>query len=134
MQAPFIFITTHAINDGRREDYLVHLREVREFIEANEPSMLDFQIYMDDSETQVTFVRVFPDAAAADVHLQALGEHIGRGLELTTTSRLEVYGTPGPVLEQVLGANAEHGVPLSIKPNHRGGFSRTAVHRGTDHR
>jgi hypothetical protein len=128
MPAPFIFITTHAINNGQLEDYLVHLGEVLEFIEANEPSLLDLQIYMNDPQTEVTFVRVFPDAAAADVHLQTLGEHIGRGLEMTQTARLEVYGTPGPVLEQVLGASAEQGVPLTIKPNHRGGLSRTAGH------
>lgn len=127
MPAPFIFVTTHAINEGRLADYLAQNGDFLEFVEAREPGLIDFQIYMNDEQTEATFVFVFPDAQAADVHMQTVREHIGRGLEITRTARLEVYGTPGPVLAQVLGANAAQGVPLSVKPNHLGGFSRTAV-------
>jgi quinol monooxygenase YgiN len=124
MSAPFIFVTTHTINDGKLDDYLEQNREFVEFLEANEPGLQEFHVYMNDRRTQVTFLFVFPDAEAADVHMQVASEKIGRGLKITETARLEVYGTPGPVLQQALSRNAEMGVPVSVKPNHLGGFSR----------
>lgn len=99
-----------------------------EFLEANEPRLLDFHAAMNEQQTEVTFLFVFPDAEAAEVHMQVAREHIGRGLEITRTTRLEVFGTPGPVLQQALNANAELGASLSVKPNHLGGFSRLAAH------
>src|SRR5690606_24246990 len=93
----------------------------------NEPDLLDYQVYMDDEQSEVTFILVFRGADAADHHMQvAGGELIGRGLEITSTSRLEVYGgTPGPVLGGVLAANAGMGVPVTIKAQPLGGVRRT---------
>ena len=127
MSAPFIFITTHVLNEGKLEDYLDQNRDFRDFVEANGPRLLDFQVYMSEDQSEVTFVFVYPDAAAADHHMQIARERIGRGLEITRTARLEVFGTPGPVLGQVLRANADHGVPLTVKPTALGGFRRAAA-------
>lgn len=127
MSAPFIFVTTHTLNEGVLGEYMSQDAEFRSFLEKNEPDLLDYQVYMDDEQSEVTFIFVFRGADAADHHMQvAGGELIGRGLEITSTSRLEVYGgTPGPVLGGVLAANAGMGVPVTIKAQPLGGFSRT---------
>lgn len=129
MSAPFTFITTHAINDGKLDQWREQTSENLEFIEANEPRLRDFQVSISEDQSEVTFVYAFADADAADVHLQTMQAQIGRGLEITTTARLEVHGTPGPMLEQVLNANAARGVAVSVKPTHLGGFSRSATSR-----
>lgn len=126
MTAPFIFVTTHTLDEGVLDEYMAQDGEFRAFLQENEPDLLDYQVFMDDDQTEVTFVFVFRDASAADHHMQIARELIGRGLEITSTSRLEVYGgSPGPVLGGVLDANAEAGVPVSIKARPLGGFSRT---------
>jgi hypothetical protein len=51
-------------------------------------------------------------------------EMIAQGLAITETVRAEVYGNPGPVVDQALAANAAAGTPVSIKPDARGGFTR----------
>ena len=131
MTAPFIFVTTHTLGDGVLDEYLAQDAESHAFLEENEPDLLDYQVFMDEEQTQVTLVFVFRDAAAADRHMQLAGELIARGLEITETSRLEVYGgNPGPVLGAVLTANADAGVPVSIKALALGGFSRTRPARG----
>jgi len=125
MSAPFILITSHRINEGELEDYLELNRQYMEFVKANDPSLTEFHVYINEQQTEVSYVHVFVDADTADVHLQASREWIGRGLELTETIRLEVYGgTPGPVLQQALGAQSELGVPLSIEAEYLGGFGR----------
>lgn len=127
MTEPFIFVTTHALNEGELEAYMAQNREFLAFLEANEPRLLDFRVYMNQDQTEVTFVFVFPDADAADAHFRVAQDYIARGLQITTTARLEVYGAPGPLLQQALDGNAQLGVPVSVKPNHLGGFSRAAT-------
>ncbi|HEX7097811.1 MAG TPA: hypothetical protein VF377_01115 [Acidimicrobiia bacterium] len=130
MSAPFIFVTTHTLNEGVLDEYMAQDAEFRSFLEENEPDLLDYQVYMDEGQSEVTFIFVFRDAGAADHHMKVANELIGRGLGITQTSRLEVYGgTPGSVLGAVLEANAEAGVPVSIKAQALGGFSRTRTAR-----
>lgn len=125
MSAPFIFITTHRINDGKLQDFLKLNREYVEFLEASDPTLQELHVYMNEQQAELSYVHVFADAGTADEHMQAVGEWIGRGLEITETLRLEVYGgTPGPVLQQALTAQSGLGVPLSSKANHLGGFNR----------
>jgi quinol monooxygenase YgiN len=127
MAAPFVFVTTHAINEGKLADYLQQHEAFVDFVHAREPRLLEFEAVMNEGRTEVTFVFVFADADAADVHLQLAHEQISRGLEITRTARIDVYGTPGPVLQQVLQAIAASGVPVSIKAESQGGFSRAAA-------
>jgi hypothetical protein len=125
MATPFTFITTHSINEGRLAEYWAQNAAFAEFVAANEPDLLEFGTFMNDDQTEVTFVFGFPDAAAADRHMQVAREKIGQGLEITRTARLEVLGgSPGPVLGQVIAANAEAGVPVAIKPAAVAGFTR----------
>lgn len=125
MSGRFTLVTTHTINDGKLAGYMRQHGEFITFLETNEPRLRDFRAYLNEEQTEVTFLFVFPDAESADAYFQAAREHIGRGLEITQTARLEVYGgTPGPLLRQALDANAEMGVPVSVKPTHIGGFSR----------
>jgi quinol monooxygenase YgiN len=127
MPVPFVFVTTHAINDGKLADYMRQHEAFVELVEAREPRLLEFEAYMNEARTEVTFLFVFADAESADAHLQVAHEQIAQGLEITRTARLEVYGKPGPILQQVLQANVAAGVPVSIKAESLGGFSRAAA-------
>ena len=97
MATPFTFITTHSINEGRLDEYWAQNAAFAEFVAANEPDLLEFGTFMNDEQTEVTFVFGFPDAAAADRHMQVAREKIGQGLEITRTVRLEVLGAEGDV-------------------------------------
>jgi hypothetical protein len=48
-------------------------------------------------------------------------------LALSETSSIEVFGTPGPVLREVLRQNQEQGVHVRVEPNHLDGFTRSTV-------
>jgi hypothetical protein len=129
--APFIFITTHSINEGELEAYTEQQAAFARFVEAHEPRLTAFHAYTNHEGTEVTFVFLFPDAAAAEAHLEVAHELIGRGLRLAQTTRVEVCGAPGPLLQQAVAANTESGVPVSVKARPLAGFSRSAVAPGT---
>jgi hypothetical protein len=54
-------------------------------------------------------------------------EKISEALALSETSSIEVFGTPGPVLREVLRQNQEQGVHVRVEPNHLDGFTRSTV-------
>ena len=125
MTTPFILITTHRIAPGRDLDLVAATLDYDAFIEANEPQVHAHAAYVDDVRNEISLVQVHPDAASADRHLQAAAEHIGRGIELTETVAITVYGEPGPALCDALRRNAEAGAAVTIRPTGLAGFVRS---------
>ena len=129
MDAPFIFIGTYRLRAGKAEAFEQYLRDERffELIEANEPRLLAFHGYVNEEGTEVTFVQVHPDAASMELHMQVAREHIGRAYEEfldSTGSSIEVYGTPSDTVLGMTRQLAGSGVPLNVKPQPLGGFTR----------
>ena len=62
-----------------------------------------------------------------DAYLPVAGEKIAEALERSKTLRIEVYGNPGPVTQEVLRRNAEQGASVTVKPIHLSGFTRPAA-------
>jgi hypothetical protein len=125
MPAPFIFVTTHRISEGRLEEFTALAEQYLQFVEAHEPDMVAHYAYLDEDGTEVSLVQVHPDAASAERHMQVAGELIGRGIALTdATTRIEVYGRPGPIVGRAVAANAENGATVSVKATGLGHFTR----------
>jgi hypothetical protein len=125
MSAPFVFVTTHRVSEGRLEELRTTAARYTQFVEANEPGMLAHCSYLDEDGTELSLVHVHSDAEAADRHMKAAADLISHGVALTDgTVRIEVYGAPGPVLTQALEANAAHGTPVSVKAQNFTGFAR----------
>src|SRR5688500_1441638 len=103
MGAPFIFIGTYRLQEGKAEAFEQYLRAEKffEYIGEHEPRMLAFNGYVNQEGTEVTFVQVHPDAVSMELHLQVAREHIGRAYQeflAPTGSSIQVYGTPSDVV------------------------------------
>lgn len=127
MSAPFVLITKHRFGKENLAEVMGAALAYGDQLRENEPSMLSFTATIDEDAAEVSFVHVLTDAAAADEHLGLAREHIGRGLTISETSRIEVFGTPGPAIVTLLAGNAERGVPVSVSSASAGGFSRRVV-------
>ena len=126
MSAPFIFVTTHLVKEEQLDEFEALTEDYMKDVEVNEPRVLAQHAYLNADRTEVSFVHIHPDADSADRHMQVAGEQIGQGLALTEANlRVEVYGTPGPVLSQALEANAAKGTVVSVKTNGLAGFERS---------
>ena len=127
MASPFILITYHRVQDGQLATLEELGRAFVESIDANEPDALDFKLYLSEDGHQLTHLLVLRDAAAMDRHFQISGELIGKSLEVAQTTDITVLGEPGPILSQVLAANAAEGVNVRVLPRQMNGLVRIAA-------
>jgi hypothetical protein len=128
MSEPFIFIGTHAIREGKLEDFKKTWRELVELVEADEPRLIAFNGYANDDETEVTVVQVHPDADSMLFHMQVARKHIEKGTEeLLDTRDFQIYGPPNDTVLGMIKELSQSGVPLIVKPNHLGGFTRSSA-------
>lgn len=127
MSEPFIFIGTHTLKEGKLEDFKKACRELVEVVEANEPRLIAFNIYVNEDGTEATIVQVHPDPDSMLFHMQVVREHIGQAYQsvLEKTKRIDVCGKPSDTALQTIGQLAGSGVPLSVKAHHLGGFTRS---------
>ncbi len=131
MTAPFIVINTYAIKEGKLEDYRQFLRELFSALEANEPRVLAINAYLNEDGTEATMVQVHPDATSLE-HYRVIHEHNRRafGQFIDATTSLQIYGAPSDAILKRASQHAASGVPVSVKAEHLGGFTRMAATAG----
>jgi hypothetical protein len=130
MSEPFIFVTTHAINDGELDHIKELAKRFRELVEASDTGLVAFHFYLSDDGTEVSNVQVHRDTASMEAYLPLVQGQITEALELSQTTRIDVFGTPGPILREVLRQNEAMGVPVRVMPSHLDGITRSAIRVG----
>jgi quinol monooxygenase YgiN len=116
MTTPFVLITAHRIQPDRADEVRLMAAEYADFVNATEGDMLAHFSYVSDAGDSLTLVHVLVDAAAADRHMEAAAELIGKGIALTEGNvRIDVLGSR-PRSEQ--GAREQ---PRQRSPGHRRG-------------
>jgi quinol monooxygenase YgiN len=127
MSEPFIFIGTHTLREGKLEDFKKACSELVEVVEANEPRLIAFNIYVNEDGTEATIVQVHPDPDSMLFHMQVAREHISEAYQsvLEKTQRIDVYGKLSDTVLEMIRQLAGSGVPLSVKTHHLGGFTRS---------
>jgi hypothetical protein len=126
MPGPFIFIATNRLKTGKLEEEKRRVPGLSEFIAANEPRLIAFNEYSNEEGTEVGVVQVHPDADSMAFHMEVVRERAERAYAetLDTTASIQVYGTPTHAILEMLSRTAGSGVPVTVKPDHLGGFTR----------
>ena len=95
MTAPFIFIGTHKIKSGKREEFQQYFAQFSsDVVEPEEPRLHSFYGYAAPDSDHVTIVQVHPDADSMATHMKVGMEHFATAyLEyLEPESSLQIYG------------------------------------------
>jgi hypothetical protein len=126
MTDPFIFIATNRLKQGKLDSEKKRLPDLIDFIQANEPRLIAFNEYANEEGTEVAVVQVHPDADSMVFHMELIAERAASAYADTidATTNIQVFGTPGGTVTDMLRRQAGAGVPLRIKPHHLGGFTR----------
>jgi hypothetical protein len=125
MSEPVVFISHFGIKEGTLDDLRRHSEEVIESLREDKPRTVLFLAFLDEDATEVSFLHVFPDAESMDLHFEGADER-GKAVSRFLEPRgWEIYGRPsdgamGSMREAATGA----GVPLTVLPDHLGGFLR----------
>jgi quinol monooxygenase YgiN len=124
MEQPIVFVTTHRIKDGKLEQFKQQNRSVAARIEETKPNTLAFLAYLNEEQTEVSIVHVFPDAEAMDEHMKGLSERASAAAEVLEFGKLEVLGTPSDAVAAQMDSASQAGVTVRMAPHHISGYLR----------
>lgn len=89
-----VYVDTSDVREGALEELKAGMNELVDFVEANEPRLLAYNVYFSDDGTRMTVVHVHPDAASLELHMEVAGPFFRRFVELVTMSSIHIYGEP----------------------------------------
>jgi hypothetical protein len=122
---PVGFISHFGIKEGMLGDLRRLSEEVIESLRQDKPRTVLFLAYLDDEGTQVSFLHAFPDSESMDLHFEGADERGKAADQYLEPRGWEIYGRPSEAaLESMRQAAAGTGVPLTVLPDHLGGFLR----------
>ena len=102
MSEPIISLDTSLIREGKLDELKSAVAGLVEFVRSNEPRPIVYQVYVDDTDSQMTVVQVHPDSASMENHMTVAGPAFAGFAELVTLSTLDVYGKPSGELLELL--------------------------------
>jgi hypothetical protein len=129
VSSPFIFIATNRLKPGQLDRERDRVPGLVEFIETNEPRLIAFNEYVNETGDEVTVVQIHPDAASMESHMEIVRERASAAYAetLDATVRVQVFGEPTDAILELLRQQAGAGVEISVNAEHLGGFTRSAA-------
>jgi hypothetical protein len=94
MSQPLVYVDTSDVHEGALEELKVAIQELAEFIQANEPRLIAYNIYITDDGSQMTVMHMHADSASLDYHMDVAGPRFGSFAHLVTLSSIHIYGEP----------------------------------------
>jgi uncharacterized protein YkuJ len=124
MSEPIVFISRNKIKEGKADEFRKHYRYSIQPIKAGKPGTLAQLAYENEEGTEVTIVRLFPNADALDLQIQGADERSKKTYEYIEPIGIEIFGIPNPATLENMKKIAGSGVILSISPHYMDGFIR----------
>jgi len=102
MSEAIVYVDTSEVREGALEDLKTAIKELVDFVDANEPQLIAYNIFLSDDGTRMTVVHMHPDSASLEYHMEVAGPVFRRFVELITLSSIDIYGRPSEkVLRQL---------------------------------
>jgi len=127
MDHPIVFISHFTISAGKLDRLKLLAHEVSAQLEAEKPQTLTFLIYLDDNGSQATFVHLFANPAAMDLHFRGADKRSRTASEFLDPVGWEIFGQPSDAaLAEMRKTATSAGAALTIQPDFAAGFVRFA--------
>ena len=99
---PIIYIDRSEIREGKLEELKAAMKELVEFVGANEPRIIAYNVYFTEDGTRMTVLHVHHDSASLGFHMKVAGPAFSKFVEFVKLLTIDVYGNPGDdLLEQM---------------------------------
>jgi hypothetical protein len=95
-----VYVDISDVREGALEDLKAGMNELVDFVEANEPRLLAYNVYFSDDGTRMTVVHVHPDTASLEYHMEVAGPFFRNFVDFVTLSSTHIYGEPSEKLLQ----------------------------------
>lgn len=107
MSDPIIYIDTSEIREGKLEELKTAINDLVEFVDANEPQAIAYNVYLNGNGTRITVVQIHPDSASLEFHMKVAGPAFPKFTEFIKLSTIEIYGKPSDNLLKQLRQKAQ---------------------------
>jgi len=125
MSEPIVFISHFSVKEGRLEDLKSLAGDIQAGLLRDKPATVAYLMYLDEEGSRFTVAHCFLDAEAMDRHFEGSDQRTAAAFEVMEPQGWEVYGRPSDDALATLRQGAEMtGVPLTLMPDHIGGFLR----------
>jgi len=104
---PIVYVDTSDVRDGRLEELKAAMDDLTEFVEANEPRLLAYNVYFSDDGARMTVLHINPDSASLEFHMKVAGPKFPPIAEFINMVAIDVYGRPDDALVERLRQKAE---------------------------
>jgi hypothetical protein len=92
MSDAIVYVDTSDVREGALEELKAGIKELVDFIDANEPRIIAYNVYFTDDGSRMTVVHVHPDSASLEYHMEVAGPVFRQFVELVTLSSIHIYG------------------------------------------
>jgi quinol monooxygenase YgiN len=94
MSQPLVYVDTSEVREGALDELKGAIEELVAFIDANEPQILAYSVYLSEDGSRMTVVHVHADSESLDYHMDVAGPAFRRFADLLTLSSIRIYGEP----------------------------------------
>jgi len=94
MSRPLLYIDTSKVRPGALDKLRGGISELVKFVDANEPQLIAYNVYLSDDCSQMTVVHIHVDSASLEYHMEVAGPVFRRLADLITLSSIRIYGEP----------------------------------------
>jgi quinol monooxygenase YgiN len=95
MSQPLVYVDTSDVREGRLEELKDAIAELADFVDANEPQILAYSVYLSEDGSEMTVIHVHADAASLEYHMDLAGPAFGKFADLVRLKSIRIYGEPG---------------------------------------
>jgi hypothetical protein len=106
MSNAIVYVDTADVREGALEGLKPAIKELVDFVDANEPRLVAYNVYLSDDGTRMTVVHVHPDSASLEYHMEVAGPVFRQFAEFVTLSSIRLYGEPSEKLLKQLHEKA----------------------------
>jgi quinol monooxygenase YgiN len=107
MSEPIVYIDRSEIRAGKLEEVKKAISQLVAFVDAHEPQLISYGIYIDEQASTMRVVAVHPDSASIEFHVEIGGPEFRKFAELIDLRSIEVHGRPSDAVLKQLRQKAE---------------------------
>jgi quinol monooxygenase YgiN len=89
-----VYVDTSEVRPGRLDELKAAMSELAEFVEANEPQLITYQVYFSEDGTRMTVLHINPDSTSLEFHMKTAGPECPPIGEFIDMMSIDVYGEP----------------------------------------
>jgi hypothetical protein len=124
MAEPIVFISRNRIKEDKINEFRNHYRDRIPMIFEEKLGTLAQLAYLNEEDSEVIIIRLFPSTEALDLQIQGADERSKKTYELIEPLSIEIFGKPTPATLERVKIIAGKGIPVSISPHYIDGFIR----------